>query len=162
NNLLPFTSSNTASTYNIDHYECINKLLQGLKALSDCVNWFLQDYYGDLYMKLSGLSWGPFVPKPFGVFPMIAINLIPLVTIIGMNGHTSSARTNHSICLTFITPWQFFIYKKAGIEKGSGPIVSEQDLNNAQGLNHHEQLSKPKAKQIQIPSTISDRRQGYI
>ncbi|CAG8821443.1 14473_t:CDS:2, partial [Racocetra persica] len=78
------------------------------------------------------------------------------------DGRTSSARTNRSICLMFITPWQFFIYKKAGIEKGSGPIVSKQNLNNAQGLNHREQLSKPKAKQIQIPSTISDRRQGYI
>ncbi|CAG8852076.1 8855_t:CDS:2, partial [Racocetra persica] len=59
NNLLPFTSSNTASTHNIDHHEYVNKLLQGLKALSDSVNW---------------LSWGPFAPKPFGVFPMIAIN----------------------------------------------------------------------------------------
>ena len=25
-------------------------------------------------MKLSKLSWGPFAPKPFGIFPMIAIN----------------------------------------------------------------------------------------
>ncbi|CAG8806989.1 19875_t:CDS:2, partial [Racocetra persica] len=74
NNLLPFTSSNTASTHNVDHHECINKLLQGLKVLSDCVNWFLRDYYGDLYTKLSRLLWGPFAPKPFGVFPIIAIN----------------------------------------------------------------------------------------
>ncbi|KAF0517618.1 calnexin independence factor cif1 [Gigaspora margarita] len=50
--------------------------------------------------------------------------------------------------------------KKAGIKKG--PIVSEQDLNNAQGLNRRKQLLKPKAKQIQIPSAISDRRRGYI
>ena len=74
NNLLPFTSSNTASTHNIFHHECVNKLLLGLKPLSDCVNQFLRDYYEDLYMKLSRLSWGPFAPKPFGVFPMIAIN----------------------------------------------------------------------------------------
>ncbi|RIB25529.1 hypothetical protein C2G38_2165703 [Gigaspora rosea] len=44
NNLLPYTSSNTAN------------------------------YYEDLYMKLSRLSWGPFAQKLFGVFPMIAIN----------------------------------------------------------------------------------------
>ncbi|KAF0431634.1 calnexin independence factor cif1 [Gigaspora margarita] len=52
------------------------------------------------------------------------------------------------------------VYKKAGIKKG--PIVSEQDLNNAQGLNRRKQLLKPKAKQIQIPSAVSDRRRGYI
>ncbi|CAG8607712.1 24431_t:CDS:2, partial [Racocetra persica] len=74
NNLLPFTSSNTASTHNIDHHEYVNKLLLGLKPLSDCINQFLQNYYEDLYTKLSKLSWGPFVLKPFGVFLMIAIN----------------------------------------------------------------------------------------
>ena len=25
-------------------------------------------------MKLNKLNWGPFAPKPFGIFPMIAIN----------------------------------------------------------------------------------------
>ncbi|KAF0474744.1 calnexin independence factor cif1 [Gigaspora margarita] len=55
------------------------------------------------------------------------------------------------------------VYKKAKIKKGAnGPMVSEQDLNNAQGLNNREQLLKPKASQIQIPSAISDQRRGYI
>ncbi|CAG8850170.1 17888_t:CDS:1, partial [Racocetra persica] len=53
-------------------------------------------------------------------------------------------------------------YLEARIEKANGPIVSEQDLNNAQDLNHRDQLFKPKASQIQIPSTVSDRRRGYI
>ncbi|KAF0395882.1 calnexin independence factor cif1 [Gigaspora margarita] len=39
--------------------------------------------------------------------------------------------------------WDFDpAYIEAGIEKGKGPIVSEQDLNNAQGLNHHQTKSK--------------------
>ncbi|KAF0552242.1 calnexin independence factor cif1 [Gigaspora margarita] len=44
------------------------------QKLSESINQFLQEYYIDLYMKLSKLSWGPFAPRAFGVFPMIAIN----------------------------------------------------------------------------------------
>ncbi|CAG8790924.1 33124_t:CDS:2, partial [Racocetra persica] len=187
NNLLPFTSSNTASTHNIDYHECINKLLQGFKELSDSVNRFFRDYYRDLYAKLSRLSWGPFVPKPFGVFSIIAINfnttsdyywdehneanrqVIAFVSHLLLHGNFSVTKgIQHSI-VYFVHDIFFYhlrkftkVYKKARIEKGSGPIVSEQDLNNAQGLNYCEQLSKPKAKQIQIPSTVSDRRRGYI
>jgi len=72
-NPLPYTSSNTASSHNIDHQECVNNLLLNLKPLSDTVNRFLYDNYGEMYMKLRNLSW-PFAPKSFGVFPMIAIN----------------------------------------------------------------------------------------
>ncbi|KAF0424066.1 calnexin independence factor cif1 [Gigaspora margarita] len=51
----------------------------------------------------------------------------------------------------------------AGIKKGANsPMASEQDLNNAQALNRRTRLPKPKAKQIQVPSTVSDRRRGYI
>ncbi len=74
NNLLPYTSSNTASTHNIEHLECVNKLLCDLVPLSNSVNRFFQKYYVNQYDKLSKLKWGPFAPKPFGVFPMIAIN----------------------------------------------------------------------------------------
>ena len=51
-------------------------LLLNLKPLSDTdtVNRFLHDNYGEMYTKLRNLSWGPFTPKSFGVFPMIAIN----------------------------------------------------------------------------------------
>ena len=38
------------------------------------MNRFLQDNYKNMYEKLSELKWGPFVPKSFGIFPMIAIN----------------------------------------------------------------------------------------
>ncbi|CAG8793193.1 18239_t:CDS:2, partial [Racocetra persica] len=74
NNLLLFTSSNTASTHNINHHEYVSKLLRGLRKLSESINRFLQKYYVDLYTKLSKLSWGPFAPRAFGVFSMIAIN----------------------------------------------------------------------------------------
>jgi len=74
NNLLPFTSSNTASTHNYQHKECVDKLLYELQPLSVCVNRFIQEYYGDLYQKLTMLTWGPFASRPFGVFPMITIN----------------------------------------------------------------------------------------
>jgi hypothetical protein len=74
NNLLPFTSSNTASSHSTKHHECVNELLLNLKPLSDSVNQFLKKYYRNLYEKLSQLKWGPFAPRPFGVFPMIAIN----------------------------------------------------------------------------------------
>ena len=49
-------------------------MLQSLKPLSDSVNRFLQDNYKNMYEKLSELKWGPFAPKSFGIFPMIAIN----------------------------------------------------------------------------------------
>ena len=44
NNTLPFTSSNTVSTHNFEHRECVNKLLKDLKLLSDSVNRFLQNF----------------------------------------------------------------------------------------------------------------------
>ncbi|KAF0434161.1 calnexin independence factor cif1 [Gigaspora margarita] len=216
NNLLLFTSSNTVSMHNINHHECISKLFRGLRKLSESINRFLQEYYVDLYMKLSKLSWGPFAPRAFGVFPMIAINfntisnyhwdnydepnsLCVLVALGDFEGgelcfsqlqvvvhlwpgqvvafasrlllhgnFTVTKGIRHSIVYfvhnTFFYNLQNFnsVYLEAGIEKGNGPIVSEQDLNNAQGLNHRHQPPKPKANQIQIPSTVSDHRQGYI
>jgi hypothetical protein len=74
NNLLPFTSSNTASSHNDDHRRCVDTLLHDLYPLSISVNQFMREYYGGLYEKLENLSWGAFGPRPFGVFPMIAIN----------------------------------------------------------------------------------------
>ena len=73
-NLLPYTSSNTASTHNSDHKKCVDDLLYDLKPLSDSVNRFLQYNYLEYYTKLSHLTWEPFGPRSFGVFPMIAIN----------------------------------------------------------------------------------------
>jgi hypothetical protein len=74
NNLLPYTSSNTASTHNVEHQECVDTLLRDLEPLSISINEFVREYYEELYGKLEKLSWGVFGPKPFGVFPMIAIN----------------------------------------------------------------------------------------
>ena len=74
NNLLPYTSADTACTHNPDHLVCVNKLIQGLKPLSESVNQFAKDSYNNLYLKLKDLSWGPFAPRLFGIFLMIAIN----------------------------------------------------------------------------------------
>lgn len=40
NNLLPYVSSNTASSHNIEHLKCVNKLLSDLAPLSNCINQF--------------------------------------------------------------------------------------------------------------------------
>lgn len=71
---LPYTSAHTASSHNLNHQPCVNDLLNSLVPLSNYINKFIQDNYGNMYSKLRNLSWGPFAPKPFGIFPMIAIN----------------------------------------------------------------------------------------
>ncbi|CAG8597615.1 26886_t:CDS:2, partial [Racocetra persica] len=162
NNLLPFISSNTASTHNIDHHECVNKLLQGLKALSNCVNRFLQDYYEDLYMKLSGLSWGPFAPKLLDLCVLVALEDYEEEELCFLQLQIVIYLRLRQI-IAFASCLLLHAYIKARIKKGANrPMVSEQDLNNAQGLNHWTHLPKLKAKQIQVPSAISDRRRGYI
>ncbi|RHZ48022.1 hypothetical protein Glove_562g10 [Diversispora epigaea] len=55
NNPLPFTSSNTVSSHNVEHQECVNILLQNLDPLSICINEFVREYYGGLYEKLRNL-----------------------------------------------------------------------------------------------------------
>ena len=47
-----------ASTHNIEHLTCVHEIIEAL----------------DMHMKLSNLSWGPFAPRSFGIFPMITIN----------------------------------------------------------------------------------------
>ncbi|KAF0373864.1 calnexin independence factor cif1 [Gigaspora margarita] len=66
--------SNTASSHNIAYQECVNTLLRNLGLLSTSVNEFVRKFYGNLYEKLEKLVWGPFASRPFGIFPMIAIN----------------------------------------------------------------------------------------
>ncbi|PKY60598.1 hypothetical protein RhiirA4_412764 [Rhizophagus irregularis] len=71
---LPYTSSDTASSHNIDHQDCVNDLLFALQPISNSVNRFVNKYYEHYYTKLSKLTMGPFVPRTFGIFPTIAIN----------------------------------------------------------------------------------------
>lgn len=73
-NTLPYTSSNTASLHNTDYQICVDNLFRDLSPLSDCINDFIRENYESLYMKLARLTWGPFAPRSFGIFPMIAIN----------------------------------------------------------------------------------------
>src|SRR5437868_11211816 len=68
--MLPYTSSDTANSHNIEeHQECINNLLYALQPLSNSVNKFVNEYYEHYFMKLNKLNWGPFAPKPFGISP---------------------------------------------------------------------------------------------
>ncbi|CAG8770755.1 914_t:CDS:2, partial [Racocetra persica] len=130
NNLLPFTSSNTASTHNINHHECVNKLLRGLRKLSKSINRFLQEYYVDLYTKLSKLSWGPFAPRAFRVFSMIAINFNTIRDF--EEGELYFPQLQVVVHLRSGQVVDFdSTYLEARIEKANGPIVFEQNLNNA-------------------------------
>ncbi|CAG8687323.1 22458_t:CDS:2 [Racocetra persica] len=134
NNLLPFTSFNTAN------------------------------YYKDLYTKLSRLSWGSFAPKPFGVFLMIAINFNTtsdyhwdehdkansLCVLVVLEDYEGGELCFPQFQIVIhLRPGQIVVfasrlllhgnfsdftkaYIKARIKKGANrPMVSEQDLNNA-------------------------------
>jgi hypothetical protein len=74
NSELPYTSSSTASSHNINHQKCVDNLLYALQPISNSVNKFVNKYYEHYYTKLSKLTWGPFAPRAFGIFPTIAIN----------------------------------------------------------------------------------------
>ncbi|RHZ86400.1 hypothetical protein Glove_51g37 [Diversispora epigaea] len=54
--------------------KCVNNLLHSLVPLSNYINKFIQDNYRNMYSKLKQFSLNSFIPKPFGIFPMIAIN----------------------------------------------------------------------------------------
>ncbi|RHZ83994.1 hypothetical protein Glove_86g100 [Diversispora epigaea] len=71
---LPYTSFDSASSHNTDHQLCVDELIRSLVPLSNFVNKFIQDNYNSMYLKLKNLSLGPFAPRSFGIFPMIAIN----------------------------------------------------------------------------------------
>jgi hypothetical protein len=223
NNLLPYTSSNTASSHNVEHLECVNKLLYNLVPLSNSVNQFLEKYYLSLYEKLSKLKWGPFAPRPFGVFPMIAINYNTI-----SDYHWDKHDDPNSLCclvvlgdfeggelcfpqLKIIIPLRpgqillfpsrlllhgnfvvtkgirhsvvYFVHSsfshhqrnfssvyddfESGIERNSkGDVIptpnKQQNFNDAYGLNHQIQLSKPTASQLKVPPKSLDCRRGCI
>ncbi|CAG8833021.1 15725_t:CDS:2, partial [Racocetra persica] len=111
---------------------------------------------------------------PFEVFPMIAINfnttsdyhwneydkansLYVLVALGDYEGGELCFSQLQMVVhlrpgqiVAFASRLLLHTYIKARIKKGANrPMVSKQDLNNAQSLNHRTHLSKPKAKQIQ-------------
>ena len=73
-NTLPYITSNTASSHNIEHQNCVNNLLYDLQPISNSVNRFVNKYYKHYYTKLNKLSWGPFALRAFRIFLTIAIN----------------------------------------------------------------------------------------
>jgi hypothetical protein len=73
-NSVPYTTSNTASSHNKSHQECVKNLIQGLQPLSNSVNNYFETTYPNLYTKMKKLDLGPNVPKSFGAFPSAAIN----------------------------------------------------------------------------------------
>ncbi|CAG8613031.1 21670_t:CDS:2, partial [Racocetra persica] len=175
NNLHPFTSSNTASSHNTTHQECVNTLLRNLGPLSTSVNEFVRKFYRNLNEKLEKLVWGPFAPRSFRIFLMIAINynttsdyhwdehdepnsLCYLVTLREFEGG--------ELCfpqLQIVVPLQ---PGQDGIEKNADGhdvlFIKYQNLNNAQGLNSQTMFFKPKKRQITIPPSSTDCRRGHI
>ncbi|CAG8813978.1 25881_t:CDS:2, partial [Racocetra persica] len=133
------------------------------------------------FNKIEQAVIGSCALKPFGVFSIIAINFNTT-----SDYHWDEHDEANSLCVlvaledykggelcfpqlqivVYLRPGQIDFtkaYIKAGIKKSANRLmVSEQDLNNAQGLNHRTHLPKPKAKQIQVPSAVSDRKRGYI
>lgn len=72
--MLPYTSSETASSHNANHQGCVDNLLNALQPLSNSISRFVNQHYEHYYTKLSELTWGPFAPRSFGIFPTIALN----------------------------------------------------------------------------------------
>ncbi|RHZ46862.1 hypothetical protein Glove_606g131 [Diversispora epigaea] len=72
NNEIHRTSILSALTMQ-NHQICVNNLLCNLVPLSNNINKFIQENYGNVYMKLKQLSWNPFVLKFFGIFSIIVI-----------------------------------------------------------------------------------------
>jgi len=72
--------------------------------------------------------------------------------------------------LQIIVPLRNFtkIYKdrKDGIERDVNglviPMIPQQNLNDANGLNRQVRLNKPKANQIRVPPASTDCRRGRI
>ncbi|CAG8620279.1 2438_t:CDS:2, partial [Racocetra persica] len=162
NNLLLFTSSNTASSHNVAHQECVDILLRKLGPLSTSVNEFVQEFYGNLYEKLEKLVWGPFAPRLFGIFPMIAINYNTT-----SDYHWDEHDEPNSLCC-LVALGEFeggelcFPQLQIIVPLQPEQVVAFSSRLLLHGLNSRTTFFKPKKKQITIPPSSTDCRRGYI
>ncbi|UZO15186.1 uncharacterized protein OCT59_006619 [Rhizophagus irregularis] len=169
---LPYTTSDTASSHNIDHQNCVNDLLFALQPISNSVNRFVNKYYEHYYTKLSKLTIGPFVPRTFGIFPTIAINFNVI-----SNYHWDSNDDPNGLCflvalgdfeggelcfpqlqiLVKLKPGQIVAFPSYLLLHGNLPIIREIRFNlyNSQGHNPKRILLK-KAQQFQIEEESSE------
>ena len=154
NNLLPYTSKHTASSHNIEHLECVNKLLHDLIPLSNSVNRFLQKYYEDLFENLRKLKWGPFAPRLFGVFPMIAINY----NSISDYHWDENDDPNSFCCLVALGDFESETERDE-----NGKIILEpkpsQNFYDTHNLNSWTKITRELTK---VPSNILDNRRKHI
>ena len=73
-NKLPYTTANTASSHCKKHQKCVQDLIQGLQPISGEISKHIETTHSVYYSKMKKLNLGPNVPKPFGIFPTVAIN----------------------------------------------------------------------------------------
>ncbi|RHZ85494.1 hypothetical protein Glove_65g42 [Diversispora epigaea] len=165
NNLLPFTSSNTASMHNCEHQECVNNLLSSLNPLSICINKFVQkhykglDFHWDEHDELNSLCFlvalGDFVggelcfPQLQIVVPLQAEQIVAFSSCLLLHGNFPITRVYDDF--------------KKGIERDrKGKItlklIAKQNFNNSCELNKFTKLTKSKIEQTQIPPVLSDLR----
>ncbi|CAJ0920761.1 17000_t:CDS:2 [Entrophospora sp. SA101] len=123
--------------------------------------------------------WGPFAPRPFGVFPMIAINY----NIISDYHWDAKDEANCFCCLVILGDFEgcelCFPQLQIVVVVQPGQVVAfsshfllhdakgnvnnpQQDLTDTKGLNNLTTLTKPKAFQIRISSASSDNRQRGV
>ena len=65
---------NTASSHCKKHQKCVQDLIQGLQPISGEISKHIETTHPVYYSKMKKLNLGPNVPKPFGIFPTVAIN----------------------------------------------------------------------------------------
>ena len=73
-NNVPYTTSNTASSHNKSHQECVENLIQGLQLLFNSINNYFETIYLNLYTKMEKLDSSPNILKSFETFSSVAIN----------------------------------------------------------------------------------------
>ncbi|RHZ51912.1 hypothetical protein Glove_468g9 [Diversispora epigaea] len=192
NNLLPFTSSNTASTHNSEHEKCVNNLLCELIPLSDlfpmiAVNFnTISDYHWDehdnpnclcILIALSNFDGGELCfPQLKIIIPLRPNQIVAFSSRLLLHGNLPVKRGIHHSIVYFVHSSFFHnlrdftkVYSdfENGIERNAkGKIilkpVARQNLKDARNFYQPIKLTKAKLKQIRIPSISTDCRRKYI
>ncbi|RIB24233.1 hypothetical protein C2G38_2169140 [Gigaspora rosea] len=148
---------------------------------------FVEHFGVNLYEKLSMLKWDPFAPRPFGVFPMIAINYNTisdyhwdkndkpnsLCCLVALGDFKGGIRNSvvYFVNSSFFHHLRNFTQEyqdlKNGIDRDADgnrvyKKIRRQNLEVASKLNKETRLLKPKLSQVKIPPQSSDCRRGRI
>ncbi|PKY45328.1 hypothetical protein RhiirA4_401076 [Rhizophagus irregularis] len=182
---LPYTTSDTASSHNIDHQNCVNDLLFALQPISNSVNRFVNKYYEHYYTKLSKLTMGPFslmvtlsLLLGYGLcflvalgdfeggelcFPQLQIlvklkpgQIVAFPSYLLLHGNLPIIRGIRFSIVYFVHA-NFLSKKFEDFHKNNDndTIIKIQDLYNSQGHNP-KRISLKKAQQFQIEEESSE------